>query len=321
MSTSVFNLVGPALERTKQTLFRPFDLGKWFVVGFGCWLARLVDGGGGPWWRSNLNLGDGADAAALAPELPDWLQWSTLGVGMIVFLAIAGLVLLVALLWLSSRGKLIFLDNVAKNRAAIAEPWNRFAAESGSLFLWRLGFGLVAVLLIAALAAVGIAMGAASWRFDPPSGLAIVGALLIGLVVVALVFALMAVALFLDSFVVPIMALEGSTTSEAWGRFLPLLRREPVAFLLYAVAVVAVHLLLAMAVMVVGFGTCCLGFLFLAIPYVGTVVLLPVYVFLRALSLEFLAALEPSLNAFDLAAWNRQPAVGRPSPPPEPMSV
>lgn len=321
MSTSVFNLIGPALERTKQTLFRPFDLGKWFVIGFGCWLAQLLDGGSGSWLQSSLNLGDDADALARAPELPSWLHWGTLGVGMIVFLVLAALVLLVVLTWVSSRGKFIFLDNVAKNRAAIAEPWHRFSAESGSLFLWRLGFGLVALLLVALMVAVGLAAGAASWWMEPPSGLAIFGAILLALAVLALALFLATVTLFLDSFVVPIMALESSSTSEAWGRFLSLFRREPGAFLLYLLLVVVVHVLLAVAVMVVGFGTCCLGFLFLAIPYVGTVVLLPVYVFLRALSLELLAAIEPRFNAFEPTTWTEHPSSSALTTPPEPMSL
>ena len=31
---SVAEPVSPALERVKLVLFRPFDLGKWFVIGF-----------------------------------------------------------------------------------------------------------------------------------------------------------------------------------------------------------------------------------------------------------------------------------------------
>ena len=34
------------MERVKQMLFRPFDLGKWFVIGFCAWLAYLGEGGG-----------------------------------------------------------------------------------------------------------------------------------------------------------------------------------------------------------------------------------------------------------------------------------
>ena len=42
---SVAEPVSPALERVKRILFQPFDLGKWFVIGFCAWLAQLGEGG------------------------------------------------------------------------------------------------------------------------------------------------------------------------------------------------------------------------------------------------------------------------------------
>ncbi|MEZ5082559.1 MAG: hypothetical protein R2750_03800 [Bacteroidales bacterium] len=33
--------------RMKKALFQPFDLAKWFTVGFTAFLAALMDGGGG----------------------------------------------------------------------------------------------------------------------------------------------------------------------------------------------------------------------------------------------------------------------------------
>ena len=44
---SVTEPVSPALERVKTMLFKPFDLGKWFTIGFCAWLAFLGKGGGG----------------------------------------------------------------------------------------------------------------------------------------------------------------------------------------------------------------------------------------------------------------------------------
>ena len=46
---SVVEPLTPAIERVKTVLFRPFDLGKWFVIGFCAWLAQLgkYEGGGG----------------------------------------------------------------------------------------------------------------------------------------------------------------------------------------------------------------------------------------------------------------------------------
>ncbi|MFV2073108.1 MAG: hypothetical protein ACC742_10720, partial [Thermoanaerobaculales bacterium] len=40
-----------AWERMKLILWRPFDLAKWFVLGFSVWLAGLADGAGGGGWK------------------------------------------------------------------------------------------------------------------------------------------------------------------------------------------------------------------------------------------------------------------------------
>ena len=40
--------------------------------------------------------------------------------------------------------------------------------------------------------------------------------------------------------------------------------------------------------MLFGLLTCCIGWLLLAIPYIGAVVMLPIYVTFRSLDLEFL---------------------------------
>ena len=31
--------ISPAMDRVKRVLFQPFDLGKWFMIGFGAWLG------------------------------------------------------------------------------------------------------------------------------------------------------------------------------------------------------------------------------------------------------------------------------------------
>jgi hypothetical protein len=43
---SVIEPIGAAIEKTKQILFQPFDIAKWFAVGFCAWLAALGNGGG-----------------------------------------------------------------------------------------------------------------------------------------------------------------------------------------------------------------------------------------------------------------------------------
>jgi hypothetical protein len=51
-----------------------------------------------------------------------------------------------------------------------------------------------------------------------------------------------------------------------------------------------------MSIAVAGCCTCCIGFVLLIIPYIGTVTLLPILYTYRALSLEFLAQFDHDLR-------------------------
>ena len=44
---NVIEPISPALARVKRMLFQPFDLGKWFIIGFCAWLAGLGESGAG----------------------------------------------------------------------------------------------------------------------------------------------------------------------------------------------------------------------------------------------------------------------------------
>ena len=56
-----------AWQRMTAQLFRPFDLVKWLVLGFSCWLARLFEGGFGGGFNVPVGGGDwGSDDAEAA---------------------------------------------------------------------------------------------------------------------------------------------------------------------------------------------------------------------------------------------------------------
>jgi len=51
-------------------------------------------------------------------------------------------------------------------------------------------------------------------------------------------------------------------------------------------------------IIIAGLLTCCVGILLLIIPYIGTVVTLPIWYTLRAFSLEYLAQFGPEYDVF-----------------------
>jgi hypothetical protein len=116
--------------------------------------------------------------------------------------------------------------------------------------------------------------------------------------------------LFLRHFVVPIMYKNNIKTVPAWHIFLSVFGRHPFYFILYGLLIFVLMIAFVIAVVFVGLLTCCIGWFLLVIPYIGTVITLPVWYFFRAFSLEFLAQFGPE---FELFPRQESPSVGTPA--------
>src|SRR6266542_784413 len=138
----IFKPFGEAFELMKRILFQPFDVKKWFVIGFAAWLANL--GGGGFNYQYNRR----EDVQKLSEAIGQ-IPHPILVTGVCVLILLV-LVLIVLFAWLRARGGFMFIDCIVKNRGAIAEPWRDFRKEGNSYFLFSLLVGL-AFLIFAAL--------------------------------------------------------------------------------------------------------------------------------------------------------------------------
>jgi hypothetical protein len=295
MQIAYFAPLNLAWERMKHILWRPFDLAKWVVLGFSVWLAGLTDGAGGgsKWIFDNNDFSHGPFAGSGGNS---WfgsgraLLWIPLL--FVVIMAVAAI--LVAILWISSRAKFIFLDNVVHDRARIVEPWHRLRELGNSLFLWRLGFLVCCGLIVLVLLVLFFAPAATFSFSDALAGLSY-AAMSLG-VLVLIVFGVLAafVALFLEGFVIPIMYKFEIKATEAWSYFLPWLKSRPLPFILYGLFIVGLGICFAVFFSMVCVLTCCV----VALPYVGTVIMLPIWVAYRLFSVEFLAQFDPGFDLF-----------------------
>lgn len=290
-----------AFERMRRMLFEPFDLGLWLVVGFSAWLARLVDGSGGGmnYWGGSSDPGSGFGHGSIDGFWEGFLILAIVGVIVTVVLAVV-----VVLLWVSSRGKFIYLDNAVHARGRIVEPWKEFQRLGNSLFKWRLGF-LVAVLAVVLLLALVFVVPAAAAGFNDALGaLSFFAIATGGLLLVGVAIAASYINLFLDSFVVPIMYRYQLTTTDAWKALMPWLKARPGSFILYGLFVLLLFIGFAIVSFLLCFVTCCI----VVIPYIGTVILLPLLLTYRMFTVDWLAQLHPDFDLFAAAARSRQPA-------------
>jgi len=303
-------------------LFRPFDAARWFTIGFSAWLSKLAESGGGGGGGFNWNDPAGRESIqntlkGSAETAREWIR--AYGPVLIAAAAVVVVMLVVfglTVAWLSARGKFMFLDNVLTGKARITHPWRHRSRQGNSLFLWNIAFG--ATLLLALLFI--ICAGAASilpyaMRHTMPA-LAVCGGSAAALLLLVLLIAAGYTALFCSDFVVPIMYRDNVTILAGWRTFISLLRARPAFFTVYGIARAMAGIAIGgmlLGALFLGMCCCCVSLLAL-IPYLGTVLLLPVHVFDRALGPEYLAEIDG--NPIPVAEPPAVPTQPCPAPPP-----
>lgn len=302
-----------AWKRMTDALFRPFSIKKWFVLGFTAWLAGLASGGGGGGSSAGPSSGDKSNGDGLA-NLWETVVGNSLWITLVALGCVILIALVVAALWVSSRGKFMFLDNVVFNRALVVDPWKRFRMQGNSLFFFRILFFLGCIILIGSTGlAIAGTVGFSFWdKVDTTASIAIVALAISSFV--ALILAIFYAIFFLDAFVVPLMHRYGLGVLDGWRQFFDLLRHNALAFILCGLLALVLGVGVVILVFTFGCMTCCLGFLLLMIPYINSVVLLPISVFYRSFTLEFLAQFDGDLVPAEAPAG--PPSEDPPPPPP-----
>ena len=122
------------------------------------------------------------------------------------------------------------------------------------------------------------------------------------------------ISLFLKDFVSALRYKHRVSCGQAWRMFLDVFKTAPLHFVGYCLLVFLIMILFVVAVIFAGFGTCCVGFILLVIPYINVVVTLPAWYTYRAFSLEFLAQFGPDFDVFPKPAAPVAPAPAAAAP-------
>ena len=298
---SVISPVSPAFDRVKLLLFQPFDFGKWMIVGFCAWLATLGKGGA----HANIPMNYKDDFSSATPRFEHIKESIINNLPVIIPIAcliVAVMIIMwVALLWLSSRGQFMFLDCIAHNKAEVKEPWRKFRAQANSLFFFRLVLQLAGPIVLLLVVVLPFALIWAVTRCIDikavPIAVLIAGAFVFGIFIIALVL----VVKFTIDFAVPIMYCTAQNSLAAWRRLWALITAKPGNFILYILFQIVIHMAVGTLLVAIACVTCCIAGCIMALPYLGTVFLLPVLVFTRSYSLYYISQYGPEFDVFSSA--------------------
>jgi len=220
----IFKPFGEAFELTKKILFQPFDVKKWFVIGFAAWLANLGGGGGGFNYQYNRR----EDIHKLNETISQ-IPHSILTIGVCVLISFI-LILIVLFAWLRARGGFLFIDCIVKNRGAIAEPWRDFRKEGNSYFFFSLLVGFAFLVFAAVLSfpfMLPIIRGVTFLHIHDVYLISTIAAWAFVMILLVVAWSLIA------NFMVPVMYLRRCRASTAFGIVARLVAAYPGEILLY----------------------------------------------------------------------------------------
>jgi len=330
--------ISPAIEHTKQQLFRRFSIAQWTKLAFVGLLAGELGSGG--FSRSNFQI------PAHPATIPHGPFPGPLGVdpaliaALIATAIVAGFAVGVILMYISSVMRFILFDSIVQRECHIRQSWSRRLGAGWRYFVWKLLYLVLSLAGIAIVIGIPVAFAfAKGWLRAPKEHLPpliLGGAILFALFLLFLLVTAVVLVLTKD-FVIPQVALENIDVFEGWRRLWPMMKADMGAYIGYiamkiVLAIVAAILIgiatailaLIIAVPSIAFGLLAvitgktagltwnvytitlavvIGCILLAIFfYVVSLIYVPAIVFFPAYSLYFFAGRYPQLNAVLYAA-------------------
>ena len=208
--------MAPAFERARQQLFQPFRFSFW-------WRMAVVALFAGEFSSYNFNFSVPGGRGQGGRNLP-WDFREMLPV--ILLVALALVVVIFLLLYIHSVCRFILFDSVLTGRCRIREDWRRRQGHGLRFFVWLVIYEcvlLMVLLILFGLPVLGM------WRggifAHPAEHIALLILAVFFLIVFFLLFVAVAwvITTFVRDFLVPIMALEDVSVTEAWRVYKPTL--------------------------------------------------------------------------------------------------
>lgn len=316
-----FDAFKRAFRRMTRILFHPFAVSKWFVLGFCAWLTIIFysqSGSGGVGGGFYFKFSNSSNLPYVVSRIGSFLKDVFLGdvffIGKIcnyfkieqsvfwlfVFGSAVSLLIMLVInlifVWVSSRFKFIFIDNIAKNSAEIREPWKLFKERGDSAFWWLLKFVVICILFMSIIFIVASTMLYPVMQDFLKTKVLIISdfnSFLLVLTIAVFVSGMVILSFryyFFNEFVLPIIYKKNLRAKAAYKDFLKLFMATPWTFIKFWLLQILANIACGIAVILFIIATCGIAAVPMLIPYFGVLVILPVFVFHRAQSMELLAA-------------------------------
>ncbi|MGA2752483.1 MAG: hypothetical protein ABSE53_01855 [Terracidiphilus sp.] len=233
---SAVDAVSPAIERTREFLFRPFKWGTYLKLG----LVAIITEGLGSNFHSSTPRGDhgGGSGVGHVPSVPWPLPLTPTCIAEIVAAALLAIVLSVFVFYLITRLRFAFFHCLVHNTKEIKPGWQLYRGQASRFFWLNI---VVGICFMALLVLVALPFAAGFWRLFQESQLGghfnvgLLLALVLPLIpiVILLVVAGILTDLILRDWMMPHMALEDATAGEAWRQVRTRMMAEKRQFLVY----------------------------------------------------------------------------------------
>ncbi len=228
MPISAVDAITPAFEHARQQLVRPFRASQWAKLGLVGLLAGEMGSGGGGCNPGSFQIPHPNNSqrfleSGLAGINP------ALTASLIAVLIVAGFVLLILFLYVSSVMRFVLFDSVVTRECRIRHSWVRRQGPGRRLFVWQILLALASMVCFTIL--LGIPAGFAflmGWLRDPKEHMIplILGGMALFFVFLLFIVVQLVVHVMTKDFVVPQMALEEIGAIEGWRRLWPQIKSE-----------------------------------------------------------------------------------------------
>ena len=281
MNISVTDPITPAWNHMVRILFKPFAFKKWLALGFCAFLAQCGEQGGSNASRVWSQPGGSGFEKGKA--------WVESNFDLFITLVVTGIVLFILLglliTWISSRGKFMLLDGIVKNRGAVHEPWTEYKTQGNSLFLFSIVLGVILLFCFLLIGGVSVLIALPDIQRETFSGLAVTSIIVGGTLLLFYILVCIAISFFMSVFMVPTMYIKKVRAVEGWKiawseLFKGHIGSATLLFLMMVLLSIAAGTVSMFAIC----ATCCLA----ALPYVSSVVLLPITVFFACYALCYI---------------------------------